>query len=94
MREGGLLHHCVGRMGYDQKMSKGKTLIFFIRQTDKPTVPFVTAEIRPKDGKLLQCYGDHDSKPADEVMSFVNEQWLPRIEKLISKGAVKYDCAM
>ena len=94
VREGDLLHHCVGRMGYDQKMSKGETLIFFIRQTGKPTVPYVTAEIRPKDGKLLQCYGDHDSKPADEVMSFVNEQWLPRVEKLISKGAVKYECAV
>lgn len=94
VREGDLLHHCVGRMGYDQKMSKGKTLIFFIRQTEKPTVPFVTAEIRPKDGKLLQCYGDHDSRPDDKVMSFVNEEWLPRIEKIISKGAIKYDCAM
>ena len=94
VREGALLHHCVGRMGYDQKMSKGKTLIFFIRQTENPTVPFVTAEIRPKDGKLLQCYGDHDSRPDDKVMSFVNEEWLPRIEKIISKGAIKYDCAM
>ena len=88
VREGGLLHHCVGRMGYDQKMSKGKTLIFFIRQTDKPTVPFVTAEIRPKDGKLLQCYGDHDKRPDDKVMSFVNEEWLPKIEKIISKTSV------
>lgn len=94
VREGDLLHHCVGRMGYDQKMSKGKTLIFFIRLSDKPTVPYVTAEINPKSGKLLQCYGDHDSKPADEVMSFVNEQWLPQIEKLISKGAVNYECAV
>lgn len=94
VREGDLLHHCVGRMGYDQKMSNGKTLIFFIRQTDKPTVPFVTAEIRPKDGKLLQCYGDHDSRPDDKVMSFVNEEWLPKIEKIISRGAIKYDCAM
>lgn len=94
VREGALLHHCVGRMGYDQKMSKGKTLIFFIRLSDKPTVPYVTAEINPKDGKLLQCYGDHDSRPDDKVMSFVNEEWLPRIEKIISKGAIKYDCAM
>lgn len=31
---------------------------------------------------------------ANEVMSFVNEQWLPQIEKLISKGAVKYECAV
>ena len=94
VREGERLHHCVGRMGYDQKMSKGKTLIFFIRESEKPTIPYVTAEINPKSGKLLQCYGDHDSKPADEVMSFVNEQWLPRIENLISKGAIKYDCAV
>lgn len=94
VREGALLHHCVGRMGYDQKMSKGKTLIFFIRLSDKPTVPYVTAEINPKDGKLLQCYGDHDSRPDDNVMSFVNEEWLPRIEKIISRGAIKYDRAV
>lgn len=94
VREGALLHHCVGRMGYDQKMSKGKTLIFFIRLSDKPTVPYVTAEINPKDGKLLQCYGDHDNRPDDKVMSFVNEEWLPKIEKIISRGAIKNDCAM
>lgn len=92
--EGKYLHHCVGDMGYDAKMSKEKTLIFFIRKTAEPSVPYVTAEINPKSGKLLQCYGDHDTKPDDDVMSFVNEQWLPRIENLISKGAMKYDCAV
>lgn len=91
--EGEYLHHCVGKMGYDSKMSKGKSLIFFIRKADEPTVPYVTAEISP-NGILLQCYGDHDSRPDDKVMSFVNEEWLPRIEKIISKGAIKYDCAM
>lgn len=92
--EGKYLHHCVGDMGYDAKMSKEKTLIFFIRKTAEPSVPYVTAEINPKSGKLLQCYGDHDTKPDDDVMSFVNEQWLPRVENLISKGAMNYDCAV
>ena len=91
--EGEYLHHCVGKMGYDSKMSKGKSLIFFIRKADEPTVPYVTAEISP-NGILLQCYGDHDSRPDDKVMSFVNEEWLPRIEKIISKGAIKYDRAV
>jgi len=94
VREGDRLHHCVGRMGYDKKMSECRTLIFFIRETEKPTVPYVTAEIEVKSGKLLQCYGDTDSKPADEVMTFVNKQWLPRVEKIISKVGIRHDCAV
>lgn len=94
VREGSVLHHCVGKRGYDKKMSEGRTLIFFIRETEKPTVPYVTAEIEVKSGKLLQCYGDTDSDPADEVMTFVNKQWLPRVEKIISKVGIRHDCAV
>ena len=31
IREGDFLHHCVGRMNYDQKFVREETLIFFIR---------------------------------------------------------------
>ena len=30
IKEGEVLHHCVGRMNYDQKFVKEQTLIFFI----------------------------------------------------------------
>jgi len=74
IREGDILHHCVGRMNYDQKMVREETLIFFIRNKDNPNTPFVTVEYSPKSKKVLQCYGDTDTKPNDAVNDFVNKQ--------------------
>lgn len=85
IREGELLHHCVGRMGYDQKFIREETLIFFIRTKEKPDVPFVTVEYSLKDRKILQCYGDHDSKPDENVINFVNKVWLPYARKQTKK---------
>ena len=85
VREGELLHHCVGRMGYDQKFIREETLIFFIRTKEKPDVPFVTVEYSLKDRKILQCYGDHDSKPDENVINFVNKVWLPYAKKQTRK---------
>ena len=56
IHEGELLHHCVGRMGYDQKFAREESLIFFIRTKEQPDVPFVTVEYSPiTNGK--QVYG-------------------------------------
>lgn len=83
IHEGELLHHCVGRMGYDQKFAREESLIFFIRTKEQPDVSFVTIEYSPKQKRVLQCYGDHDSKPNDSVMEFVNKKWLPYANKKI-----------
>ncbi len=85
--EGKLLHHCVGRMGYDQKFAREESLIFFIRTKKQPDVPFVTIEYSPKQKRVLQCYGDHDSKPDDGVMEFVNKTWLPYANRKIKQLA-------
>lgn len=86
--EGNYLHHCVGRMGYDQKFVREETLIFFVRNIDAPDTPFVTMEYSIKSKKILQCYGDKDTKPSDAVLNFVNQKWLPfanrKIKKLIA----------
>ena len=87
IHEGELLHHCVGRMGYDQKFAREESLIFFIRTKEQPDVPFVTVEYSPKRKRVLQCYGDHDSKPNDSVMEFVNKKWLPYANKKIKQLA-------
>lgn len=87
IHEGELLHHCVGRMGYDQKFAREESLIFFIRTKEQPDVPFVTIEYSPKQKKVLQCYGDHDSKPDDCVMEFVNKKWLPYANRKIKQLA-------
>lgn len=37
-------HNCVGKMGYDTKMAKNETFIFFIREANNPSASFVTVE--------------------------------------------------
>ena len=85
IREGELLNHCVGRMGYDQKFAREESLIFFIRTKEQPDVPFVTVEYSPSRRKILQCYAYHDSTPDNGVLQFVNLTWLPYANKKLRK---------
>lgn len=85
IREGDTLHHCVGRMGYDQKFVREETLIFFVRNAEEPDTPFVTMEYSLSQKKVLQCYGDKDSRPDDNVMEFVNNKWLPFANRQLTK---------
>lgn len=87
MREGELLHHCVGRMNYDQKFIREETLIFFIRNASEPDTPLVTIEYSLSKKKILQCYGDHDSKPASDIEEFVYKKWLPYANRKLRKIA-------
>ena len=87
IHEGEMLHHCVGRMGYDQKFAREESLIFFIRMKDEPEKPLVTVEYSLKDKKVLQCYGDHDSKPNESIMQFVNKKWLPYANRKLKQIA-------
>ena len=83
IREGELLHHCVGRMGYDQKFVREESLIFFIRLKCEPETPLVTVEYSPEKHKVLQCYGYDDSTPCKEILDFVNNKWLPYANRKI-----------
>lgn len=85
VREGDILHHCVGRMGYDQKFIREESLIFFVRTMADLNTPFVTVEYDLKGKKVKQCYGDHDSRPAQNVLDFVYNVWQPRATKELSK---------
>lgn len=85
--EGEKLHHCVGRMGYDQKFAREESLIFFIREKDNADKPFVTMEYSIKRHSVLQCYGEHNHRPAEDVMKFINEKWLPYANRKIKKIA-------
>ena len=44
IHEGDVLHHCVGRMNYDQRFIREESLIFFIRTKEQPDTPLVTLE--------------------------------------------------
>ncbi len=85
IREGDILHHCVGRMNYDQKFVREESLIFFVRNISEPDTPFVTVEYSLRNKKVLQCYGEHDTRPSDSVMEFVNKKWLPFANKQLKK---------
>lgn len=87
IREGEMLHHCVGRMNYDQRMVREESLIFFIRNKQEPDIPFVTVEYSLKNRKILQCYGEHDHKPSEDVLHYVNKVWLPYANKQIRQIA-------
>ena len=83
--EGEILKHCVGKMNYEQKVVRGETLIFFVRHTQNPDIPFVTVEYSLQSKKVLQCYGSKNSKPEDTVLNYVNKVWLPHANKTIKK---------
>lgn len=86
-REGDELHHCVGRMGYDQKFAREESLIFFIRTKEEPDKPLATVEYSLKNHAVLQCYADHDSKPNEDILNFINNKWLPYANRKIKKLA-------
>ena len=83
--EGEALNHCVGRMNYDQKFAREETLIFFIRNISSPDIPFVTVEYSLEKHKILQCYGDHDTRPDTKVLNYVNNIWLPYANRKVRK---------
>ena len=87
IREGEALHHCVGRMNYDQRMVREESLIFFIRAKESPDIPLVTLEYSLQTHKILQCYGEYDHKPSEDILHYVNKVWLPYANKTIKKLA-------
>lgn len=67
--EGAALGHCVG--SYIGRMADGETVIFFIRQIDKPEKPFFTMEI--KNGKIIQIHGKKNCNPDAELKKFCED---------------------
>ena len=87
VNEGEALHHCVGKMGYDQRMIREQSLIFFIRAKEAPDKPLVTVEYSPEKKRVVQCHGDNNSTPNEKILNFINKQWLPFANKQIKKLA-------
>ena len=78
-KEGEVLHHCVG--GYVGRVARGETTILFIRREEAPDEPYYTLEW---NGRIVQCYGRHDTPANEEVRSFERE-----LEKAIEKEYAK-----
>lgn len=64
--EGENLHHCVGN--YSERVRKGETMIFFIRQEADPNKSFYTLEWK---GRVIQCRGFRNCDMTPEVKAFV-----------------------
>ena len=87
VREGEILHHCVGKMGYDRKFAREESLIFFVRSATATETPLATIEFSLKDKKIKQFYADHNTKPDQAVTDYVNNVWLPTAQKALKKIA-------
>lgn len=85
IKEGEVLHHCVGRMNYDQKFAREETLIFFVRDKNNQDSPFVTLEYSLNKHKILQCYAEHNTKPQEDVSNFITKKWLPYANRKLKK---------
>lgn len=70
IREGRILHHCVGGDGYLRNHNEQKSLILMLRFKDKPEAPYITVELR--ENRIVQWYGAQDKKPDEANM----QRWL------------------
>lgn len=84
--EGEYLHHCVGRMGYDTKIAEGRSLIFFLRLAEEPTIPFVTIEYDLEGMRIAQYHGRENRAPEKEVRDYIEKTWVPMVTKQLKKN--------
>ena len=68
-------------MNYDRRFIREESLIFFVRSRQDPETPFITLEYSLKNRKVLQCYGEYDHIPSEDVLHYVNKVWLPHANK-------------
>lgn len=89
IHEGETLHHCVGRMNYDERFAQEISLIFFVRTKENPDQPLVTLEYSLKTQQVLQCHANHNTKPNEDILHYINKIWLPYANKTLQKIIAK-----
>lgn len=65
--EGNAMRNCIGKMGYDEKIVNGSSLVVFLHKDGKP---FVDIEIDRKRWTVRQCYARHNQNPEAKVSAF------------------------
>ena len=89
VREGQLMHHCVG--GYAERHFTGKLCICFLRKNDEIDKPLYTIEMRDKSLGQIQGYGNKNPIAKDpEAKAFFDEwlEWVKNGSKKKKKAAV------
>ena len=84
IREGDVLGHCVGKMGYDKKVIDGKSLIVFCRENSNVKKPFATIEYNLNSNSISQFYAVHNSTPPKDAREFVTE-WAKNVKKILTE---------
>lgn len=83
--EGRLLHHCVGGNDYLSRHNEGKSYILMMRFRKEPETPYITVEINPEQKKIVQWYGESDTKPDEENI----QGWLDNYLKKLKSGTLQ-----
>lgn len=85
--EGRILHHCVGsdNQRYLRNFNAGKAWILVIRHTDNLDEPYITVEL--ENDKIIQWYGEHDTKLDKEIIDNFLEKYIKHIGKKERKTA-------
>lgn len=81
--EGETLSHCV--YTYRNRYKTGKTAIFFIRKSNKPSVPFCTLEFDERNNEIIQNRQHNNYNPPLKVIEFTKE-WLKFVKDLKEKN--------
>lgn len=80
VREGRILHHCVGGDNYLQSHNEGRSFILFLRFKKKAESPYVTIEISSKQDAIRQWYGAYDKKPDEENIKKLLEGYIKELK--------------
>ena len=88
-REGRMQHHCVGTLGYKDKMARRESFIIFMRYKDDPEKPYYTIECT--ETQVIQFYAEYDRQPDKEKVSKVLAKWMEQVKKNVraEKKALK-----
>lgn len=86
IHEGSKLGHCVGGDSYIKRHATGKITILFIREINKPELPFYTVELI--EDRVTQIHGKRNDAPTKEVRAFVNEWTDKKIRNTTLQEAV------
>lgn len=83
--EGRILHHCVGGDNYLSKHNEGKSYILMMRYQKEPETPYITIEINPEQKRIVQWYGERDTKPDKEKI----QSWLDNYLEKLKSGTLQ-----
>jgi hypothetical protein len=84
IREGRILHHCVGGDTYLSEHNEKTGIILLLRKKKEENTPYITVELNSQS-EIEQWYGMCDRKPDEKKV----DRWLKRYLKQLDKKKVR-----